>query len=229
MNEITKPLIGYTTAADSPLDSGSALTYLLAGNGVFASATRPGIKVLMPVCLSNQQIKGLPHLTPHLTITPRIPKELLLKVWRSSCNACTESNAEILFHFHKQDAEWKLQTPEQTQNTTSCQPTESGSYSSHYHAVVEVHSHATMPAFFSSTDNADETGFRIYGVLGRVGTTKPEIQMRVGLFQHCWNIPAKTVFDIESDFFMTDVSVLSRCQFYSTDLPPENVLESLWN
>jgi PRTRC genetic system protein A len=229
MNETSKPLIGYATTADSLPSSGSALTYLLAGNGIFASATRPSIKVLMPVCLSNQRIKGLPHLTPYLNITPRIPKELLLEVWRSSCNACTESNAEILFHFHKQDTEWELQTPKQTQNSTSCQPTESGSHASHYHAVVEIHSHAAMPAFFSDTDNKDETGFRIYGVFGRVNTTKPEIQMRVGLFQHCWNIPAKTVFDIESDFFMTDVSILSGCQFYSTELPPANVLENLWS
>jgi PRTRC genetic system protein A len=229
MNETSKPLICYATTADLLPSSGSALTYYLAGNGIFVSAVRPSIQILMPICLSNQRIKGLPHLTPYLNVTPRIPKELLLKVWRSSCNACTESNVEILFHFHKQDTEWKLQTPEQTQNTNSCQPTESGSHASHHHAVAEIHSHAAMPAFFSSTDNADETGFRIYGVLGRVNTTKPEIQMRVGLFQHCWNIPAKTVFDIEPDFFMTDVSVLSGCQFYSTELPPANVLESLWS
>jgi PRTRC genetic system protein A len=229
MNETSKPLIGYATTADLLPISGSALTYFLAGNGIFVSAIRPSIQILMPVCLSNQQIKGLPHLAPYLNITPRIPKELLLEVWRSSCNACTESNVEILFHFHKQDNEWGLQTPKQTQNETSCQPTESGSHASHHHAVVEIHSHATMPAFFSTADNVDETGFRIYGVLGRVNTTKPEIQMRVGLFQHCWNIPAKTVFNIESDFFITDVSVLSGCQFYSTELPPANVLENLWS
>jgi hypothetical protein len=32
-----------------------------------------------------------------------------------------------------------------------------------------------------------------------------------------------------SDFFMTDVSVQSGCQFYSTDLPPTPVLENLWS
>jgi PRTRC genetic system protein A len=228
MSETDKPLIGYATAADSLPSSGSALTYLLGGNGIFVSAVRPGINVLMPVCLSNERIKGLPHLTPHLTITPRIPKELLLEVWRSSCSAC-ESNLEMLFHFHNRNGEWNLQIPEQTQNPTSCQLAESGSQASHHHAIVEIHSHASMPAFFSSVDNADETGFRIYGVLGRVNTTKPEIQMRVGLFQHCWNVPAKTVFDIESDFFMTDISIMSGCQFYSTDLPPTNVLETLWS
>ena len=119
MNETINPLIGYATAADSLPSSGSALTYLLAGNGIFVSAIRPGIQVLMPVCLSDQRIKGLPHLTPHLTVSPRIPKELLLEVWRSSCNACTESNVEILFHFHNQEDRWNLRVPEQTHNQLS--------------------------------------------------------------------------------------------------------------
>jgi len=38
MNETTNPLIGYATAADSLPSLGSALTYLLAGNGIFVSA-----------------------------------------------------------------------------------------------------------------------------------------------------------------------------------------------
>lgn len=59
MNKTTNPLIGYATAADSLPSSGSALTYLLAGNGIFVSAIRPGIQVLMPICLSDQQINPL--------------------------------------------------------------------------------------------------------------------------------------------------------------------------
>jgi hypothetical protein len=66
----------------------------------------------MPEDFRNQRIKGLPHLTPYLTVSPRIPKELLLEVWRSSCNACTESNVEILFHFHNQEDRWNLRLVE---------------------------------------------------------------------------------------------------------------------
>lgn len=135
----------------------------------------------------------------------------------------------MLFHFQVQEGNWHLTIPAQIQNPVSCQPIESGSHASHPNAVVEIHSHASMAAFFSSTDNTDETGFRIYGVLGRVNTTQPEIQMRVGLFQHCWNIPAKAVFDIDPNFFMTDVSARLGYQFYSTNPSPANVMENLWS
>ena len=50
--------------------------------------------------------------------------------------------------------------------------------------VAEFHSHGTSPAFFSATDDADEQGFRIYGVVGRLDTTEPELSLRVGVYGH---------------------------------------------
>ena len=46
-------------------------------------------------------------------------------------------------------------------------------------AMVEVHSHHAMRAYFSATDDRDETGRRIYGVLGRLDGLHPEIALRV--------------------------------------------------
>jgi hypothetical protein len=46
-------------------------------------------------------------------------------------------------------------------------------------AIVEVHSHHAMRAYFSATDDRDETGRRIYGVLGRLAGPHPEIALRV--------------------------------------------------
>lgn len=46
--------------------------------------------------------------------------------------------------------------------------------------VLTVHSHNTMPAYFSSTDNADEAVTGIYGVVGTVNTT-PTSKFRVGM------------------------------------------------
>ena len=34
--------------------------------------------------------------------------------------------------------------------------------------VAEFHSHGSSRAFFSATDDRDEQGFRIYGVVGRL-------------------------------------------------------------
>src|SRR6266567_2265885 len=46
-------------------------------------------------------------------------------------------------------------------------------------AVVEVHSHHAMRAYFSATDDRDETARRVYGVIGRLDGERPEIALRV--------------------------------------------------
>ena len=60
----------------------------------------------------------------------------------------------------------------------------------HLHAalqgvVAEFHSHGTSRAFFSKTDDGDELGFRIYGVVGRLDSDRlPELSLRVGVYGH---------------------------------------------
>ena len=46
--------------------------------------------------------------------------------------------------------------------------------------VAEFHSHGSSRAFFSATDDRDEQGFRIYGVVGRLDAPLPELRLRVG-------------------------------------------------
>jgi hypothetical protein len=62
--------------------------------------------------------------------------------------------------------------------------------------VLDLHSHHTMPAFFSSTDDRDERGGRFYAVMGRLERPRPELILRLGAYGH-WldNIPALTLFD----------------------------------
>jgi len=46
--------------------------------------------------------------------------------------------------------------------------------------VLDIHSHNTMGAFFSATDNADEKEARIYGVIGKLNQDWPEMKFRAG-------------------------------------------------
>lgn len=48
-----------------------------------------------------------------------------------------------------------------------------------YH-VADIHSHNSMNAFFSPVDDADEMGNQVYGVMGRLDTTEPEVLLRAG-------------------------------------------------
>ena len=61
--------------------------------------------------------------------------------------------------------------------------------------VAEFHSHGNGRAFFSGTDDRDEQGFRIYGVVWRTGDPKPELSLRVGVYGHFAPVQWPQVFD----------------------------------
>ena len=61
--------------------------------------------------------------------------------------------------------------------------------------VAEFHSHGRHSAFFSATDDGDEQGFRVYGVVGRLDTPEPEWTLRVGIYGHFAPLHWPRVFD----------------------------------
>ena len=61
--------------------------------------------------------------------------------------------------------------------------------------VAEFHSHGSARAFFSATDDRDEQGFRIYGVVGRLDAPLPELRLRVGVYGHFAPVDWSQVFD----------------------------------
>ena len=61
--------------------------------------------------------------------------------------------------------------------------------------VAEFHSHGSSRAFFSATDDRDEQGFRIYGVVGRLDALRPELRLRVGVYGHFAPVDWSQVFD----------------------------------
>ena len=61
--------------------------------------------------------------------------------------------------------------------------------------VAEFHSHARHRAFFSATDDRDEQGFRICGVVGCLDTPAPELALRLGVYGHFAPLHWSQVFD----------------------------------
>ena len=61
--------------------------------------------------------------------------------------------------------------------------------------VAEFHSHGRHRAFFSATDDGDEQGFRIYGVVGRLDTAQPELALRLGIYGHFAPLDWRQIFD----------------------------------
>ena len=61
--------------------------------------------------------------------------------------------------------------------------------------IAEFHSHGRHRAFFSATDDGDEQGFRIYGVVGRLDAAQPELTLRLGIYGHFAPLDWRHVFD----------------------------------
>ncbi len=188
-------LVGYQVMDQETLNlrNSTMYDYVLAKNGVFISAANPFMQVLIPLWITDkpsQKIRGLNKLTPYIRFrhAPRVPAEYLKKMVDLSRRALPN---EILFHLAiNSQYEWFLNTPPQINGPTFATPLEDNSY-----IPIEVHSHNTMAAFFSGTDNLDETGLRIYGVFGRVDNPVVDFKVRISVYGHYSVLPYQLIFE----------------------------------
>jgi PRTRC genetic system protein A len=174
----------------------SMYEYVYAGNGTFVRARREGLVAIAPVVY--YKAKGLRAISASVQMTyPPVPVALvqqMLEAARLPSNG-EGKPVEILFHLHFENGNWQLTIPEQEQTATSCKPLDNSLNSSYAKALIEVHSHHGMNAYFSDTDNRDETGFRIYGVLGEI-FSNPQIRMRVGIYSHFYETATTGIFEL---------------------------------
>jgi len=61
--------------------------------------------------------------------------------------------------------------------------------------VMQIHSHNSMRAYFSETDNKDEQRFLLYGVVGNLDEQIPEIVLRTGVNGHYYELPIEHIFE----------------------------------
>lgn len=60
--------------------------------------------------------------------------------------------------------------------------------------LIDLHSHHSMPAYFSDTDDRDDQGLSISAVVGHI-FDRPQIAIRANVYGHRQHIPALAVFD----------------------------------
>lgn len=192
-----------------PACEGPLYRYILAGNGVFIQGKREGLRACIPV--KQCEVRGLPNCEACIEfLYPKAPCEAVELMLRLSREAASEKGraTETLFHLGYADAdanvsagagaEWRLAVPEQEATATSVKPLISGPDSSYARAIIEVHSHHNMPAFWSSDDDRDEQGFRLYGVLGDI-YKQPTLRLRVGLYGYFYELDPALIFELPGE------------------------------
>lgn len=183
-------------AESSELPPLSALyEYVVAGNGLFIRGEDSRMRALVQVAPAD--LNGLAELTPIAALNvDRVPGVWLRSVLASARRRMPdEAMYQFLWDGTRNDLKpevfrtWRCSSPAQIVSQTGVRFDDDGL------AVIDLHSHNSMPAFFSTTDDADEQGLRFYAVIGRVDTDRPEIRVRVGVYGHFMDVPAEMVFD----------------------------------
>lgn len=179
----------------APKISGAFFDYVLASNGLFIHARNRYLSACVPISRFRKDLRGLPHLDPFAELlVQRVPENYLayaLDIMRRSMpNECMVQF--LVLHEEMPwwtNARWEVSMPSQYQSHAYV------TFAQHPLAVIDLHSHHILSAFFSSVDDEDETGLRFYCVAGRLDQARPQLRARVGVFGHWMPVPATLVFD----------------------------------
>jgi len=166
--------------------------YVLSADGLYLHAKREELEVCFQI--AEAEVRGLAECFETFEFKlPKVPVDLVDYMLRTAMSYGANSK-ETLFWLQYSELNiynggWLLHEPAQRRRAASCKP-EEGQDEAYQRTVIEIHSHPyRASAQFSPTDNAEERGFRLYGVIGGL-PERPEIRLRVGCYGYFWEIPA---------------------------------------
>jgi PRTRC genetic system protein A len=192
-----RPIVDYIVAREGeelPPVQAQLYEYVLAGNGVFVRGEREGLEAMVPIAFC-QPVKGLRDVEPYCILKyPRCPAGALDIILRVARDACQEKPTEVLFYMQWDGYQWQLHVPVQDGSEGHVKTLDDGADSKFAASLVDIHSHHNLEAYFSSTDNKEEQGFRLYGVLGNI-FERPTLRLRVGIYGHFMAVPADALFE----------------------------------
>ena len=164
---------------------GIGFDYVLGAGGVYVQSESANLtaRVLVAPCT----VRGLAPVTEKVELAHGpIPAALFEIGLRWFLDA---PETERFFAVRWDGRRYRLVVPEQEGTASSLK------YTPPAGVVAEFHSHGRSRAFFSKTDDKDEQGFRIYGVVGRLDKYRPEVSLRVGVYGHFALVDWSQVFD----------------------------------
>jgi PRTRC genetic system protein A len=208
---VIRPLVDYLVARTSlPPRSGLAYDFVLARDGLYVVAGNAHLDVRVPVarCL----VRGLVPLHAACTLRHgRLSAAFWDEALRIARVSAIVGHEMLLAVVHEPGCGYRMVRPPQVSGAARVV------YRPTVGTVLELHSHHRLPAFFSRTDDADEQGLRLYGVLGRLDTARPEVALRVGAYGHYLPLPWEAVFEGERGGGIRDVQFEQSEE--SDDLP----------
>lgn len=160
---------------------GDYYNYVLAKNGLFIEARTPLLFARVPVVAA--EVRGLMPLEPKLCLQHG---PISYHLWDLALNLMLANAHQETFLAITWEGEYRLRFPQQEQANMNVK------YSTLPNTVLDIHSH-TVRAFFSGTDDRDEQGLQVYGVVGKL-TGRAQVLLRAGAYGYFGMLKWSQVF-----------------------------------
>lgn len=184
-----------------PEDCKKKVVYVLQGNGFWERRTNR-----VGTFTSHIHRFKVPGLNSNLKETwelnvPRIPAKILVQIVSFFRKIHRTYNSEVFVQvfYDFETGEYFPHVPKQTVSGASVHYVNEFAHDSNKSLVFEIHSHNTMSAFFSGTDDADEKSDRFYGVVGRLDQYFPEMKLRLSVGGRFQEVDVDELFDIDQN------------------------------
>ncbi len=180
------------------------ITWIWARNGLWKRGVGYGLDLLVPYG-ATVETPGLTRLLPYVRFADlrgqRMPGQLLRPILDHARQVSQGGLQPIEQQYF---ITWREDTPEKPLRVSLPQQQASAG-SVRYQmprrgrVLVDIHSHHTMPAYFSQTDDYDDTGLSVSCVIGNL-FKQPEILCRLNVHGQRWQVPASLVFTDSGPF-----------------------------
>lgn len=180
--------VGYLKSTPNGFEGepGAFYNYVLARDGLYVWAENDHFEAT--VCIAMTEVRGLAPIREEVRMRHgKIPGSLFdAAMLAFAGNPYTEQFVAVTW----QDGHYDLRYPSQGGSPGGV------SYDVVPGTVLDIHSHGTMRAFFSHTDDRDEQGFQLYVVVGRADSYMPDALFRMGVYGYFSPLEEKDIFDV---------------------------------
>lgn len=164
-------------------EKGIYYSYILAANGLFIEAANPMLAARVPV--AGCEVRGLAPLKTKIAPTYGSIPQYLFDLALDTFLAVPDREHYVAV---TASAGYHLYVPVQDKGNASVV------YEVGDSIVLDIHSHGHMRASFSHQDDTDETGLKLYAVVGRLNAM-PVVKLRVGVYGYFHSLAWHDVFD----------------------------------
>lgn len=201
---LQKQMVGYYIE-NIPVDCNKKIIYVLQGDGLWQ--VRKNRIGTFNIKIAEAVVPGLEKNMKEgreLSV-PKIPFGLwkIVLAFFKDIQKVQDTEAYLQFFYDSNAEEYILYCPEQKVSKASINYKTSPEFEAdNMICVLEIHSHGTMSAFFSGTDNADEKSDRFFGVVGKIDSFFPEVKFRLMLGGKELPVSFNEIFEeeVEADY-----------------------------